>query len=122
MVFAFRFRRGAMQFAFPVLNLGLEWTTFGRLRPLHTSAAVFAFGGSVLFATSFYAVQRTCRVSLFGGPALANFIFWGYQWSTVCSASRGRYVGSAHATPLGTARATGRHCPEMETPARALRA
>ena len=51
----------AMQLAFPVLNLGLEWTTFGRLRPLHTSAAIFAFGGSVLFATSFYSVQRTCR-------------------------------------------------------------
>ncbi len=76
----------AMQLAFPVLNLGLEWTTFGRLRPLHTSAAVFAFGGSVLFATSFYSVQRTCRAPLFGGPALANFIFWGYQLVIVLAA------------------------------------
>ena len=59
----------AMRLAFPVLNLGLEWTTFGRLRPLHTSAAIFAFGGSVLFATSFYSVQRTCRAPLFGRPA-----------------------------------------------------
>ncbi len=77
----------AMQLAFPVLNLGLEWTTFGRLRPLHTSAAIFAFGGSVLFATSFYSVQRTCRAPLFGGPALANFIFWGYQLVIVLAAT-----------------------------------
>ena len=76
----------AMQLAFPALNLGLEWTTFGRLRPLHTSAAVFAFGGSVLFATSFYSVQRTCRATLFGGPVLANFIFWGYQLVIVLAA------------------------------------
>lgn len=44
----------AFQLAFPALNLGLEWTTFGRLRPVHTSAVVFAFGGSIMFATSFY--------------------------------------------------------------------
>ena len=77
----------ALQLAFPVLNLDLEWTTFGRLRPVHTSAAVFAFGGSALFATSFYVVQRTCRATLFGGPALANFIFWGYQLVIVLAAS-----------------------------------
>ena len=69
----------ALQLAFPVLNLDLEWTTFGRLRPLHTSAAVFAFGGNSLLACSLYCVQRTCRASLFGGPALANVLFWGYQ-------------------------------------------
>ena len=77
----------ALQLAFPVLNLDLEWTTFGRLRPVHTSAAVFAFGGNVLFATSFYVVQRTCRATLFGGPALANFIFWGYQLVIVLAAT-----------------------------------
>ena len=77
----------ALQLAFPVLNLDLEWTTFGRLRPVHTSAAIFAFGGSALFATSFYVVQRTCRAALFGGPALANFIFWGYQLVIVLAAS-----------------------------------
>jgi cytochrome c oxidase cbb3-type subunit 1 len=77
----------ALQLAFPVLNLGLEWTTFGRLRPVHTSAAIFAFGGNVLFATSFYVVQRTCRATLFGGPALANFIFWGYQLVIVLAAT-----------------------------------
>jgi cytochrome c oxidase cbb3-type subunit 1 len=66
----------ALQLAFPVLNLGLEWTTFGRLRPLHTSAAIFAFGGNALLMTSLYVVQRTCRASLFGGPAVADFLFW----------------------------------------------
>lgn len=76
----------ALQLAFPVLNLDLEWTTFGRLRPVHTSAAIFAFGGSALFATSFHVVQRTCRATLFGGPGLANFIFWGYQLVIVLAA------------------------------------
>ena len=76
----------ALQLAYPVLNLDLEWTTFGRLRPVHTSAVIFAFGGNVLFATSFYVVQRTCRAPLFGGPALANFVFWGYQLVIVMAA------------------------------------
>jgi cytochrome c oxidase cbb3-type subunit 1 len=77
----------ALQLAFPALNLGLEWTTFGRLRPVHTSAAIFAFGGNALFMTSLYVVQRTCRASLFGGPAVADFLFWGYQLFIVLAAS-----------------------------------
>ncbi len=77
----------ALQLAYPVLNLGLEWTSFGRLRPVHTSAAIFAFGGNALFATSLYVVQRTCRASLFGGRDLANFLFWGYQLFIVLAAS-----------------------------------
>jgi cytochrome c oxidase cbb3-type subunit 1 len=76
----------ALQLAFPVLNLDLPWTSFGRLRPVHTSAAIFAFGGCALFASSFYIVQRTCRAPLFGGRALAGFIFWGYQASIVMAA------------------------------------
>ena len=76
----------AFQLAFPALNLGIEFTTFGRLRPLHTSAAVFAFGGNALLGTSFYVVQRTCRVALFGGPSLARFVFWGYQFFIVMAA------------------------------------
>ncbi len=76
----------AFQLAYPVLNLGLEWTTFGRLRPIHTSAVIFAFGGNALLATSLYVVQRTCRTSLFGGPALASFLFWGYQLFIVLAA------------------------------------
>jgi cytochrome c oxidase cbb3-type subunit 1 len=76
----------ASQLAWPALNLGLSFTNFGRLRPVHTSGAIFAFGGSALFATSFYIVQRTCRVRLFGGEALANFVFWGYQFFIVMAA------------------------------------
>ena len=53
----------ASQLAWPALNFDLPWTSFGRLRPLHTSAVIFAFGGNVLIATSFYVVQKTCRVA-----------------------------------------------------------
>ena len=67
----------ALQMVFPALNIG-EYLTFGRLRPLHTSAVVFAFGGNVLFATSYYVVQRTCRVRLWN-DGLALFTFYGYQ-------------------------------------------
>ncbi|MCL2714074.1 MAG: cytochrome-c oxidase, cbb3-type subunit I [Alphaproteobacteria bacterium] len=56
----------ASQLAWPALNFDLPWTNFGRLRPLHTSAVIFAFGGNVLLATSFYVVQKTCRVRLAG--------------------------------------------------------
>jgi cytochrome c oxidase cbb3-type subunit 1 len=76
----------ALQLAFPVLNLGLEYTSFGRLRPLHTSAVIFAFGGNALIATSFYVVQRTCRARL-AFPSLARFVFWGYQLFIVLAAT-----------------------------------
>jgi len=68
----------AAQLAWPWLNLDLPWTSFGRLRPLHTNAVIFAFGGCALFATSYYVVQRTCHVRLFS-DALASFTFWGWQ-------------------------------------------
>jgi len=67
----------ALQMAFPELNIP-PYLTFGRLRPLHTSAVIFAFGGSALFATSYYVVQRTCAVRLWN-DTLASFTFWGYQ-------------------------------------------
>ena len=76
----------AMQLAYPLLNLNSEFTTFGRLRPLHTSAVIFAFGGNALIATSFYVVQRTCRVRL-AFPSLARFVFWGYQLFIVLAAT-----------------------------------
>jgi cytochrome c oxidase cbb3-type subunit 1 len=76
----------ALQLAFPVLNLGFEYTSFGRLRPLHTSAVIFAFGGNALIATSYYVVQRTCRARL-AFPALARFVFWGYQLFIVLAAT-----------------------------------
>ncbi len=76
----------ATELSWPAFNLGLPFLNFGRLRPVHTSAAIFAFGGSALFATSFFVVQRTCRARLFGGEALADFIFWGYQFFIVMAA------------------------------------
>jgi cytochrome c oxidase cbb3-type subunit I len=76
----------AAELTWPTLNLGLSFTNFGRLRPVHTSAAIFAFGGSALLGTSFYVVQRTCRARLFGGEALASFVFWGYQFFIVMAA------------------------------------
>jgi len=76
----------ALQLAFPALNLGLEWTSFGRLRPVHTSAVIFAFGGNVLFATSLYSVQRTSRQFLFGGEGLSKLIFWNYNIFIVLAA------------------------------------
>ena len=85
----------ALQLAFPALNLGLEYTSFGRLRPLHTSAVIFAFGGNALIATSFYVVQRTCRARL-AFPTLARFVFWGYQLFIVLAAS-GYLLGITHA-------------------------
>ena len=76
----------ALQLAFPALNLEIEYTSFGRLRPLHTSAVVFAFGGNALIATSFYVVQRTCRARL-AFPGAARFVFWGYQLFLVLAAT-----------------------------------
>lgn len=76
----------AFQLAYPVLNLDLEWTSFGRLRPVHTSAVIFAFGGNILIGSSLYIVQRTSRVTLFGGATLANMVFWGYQIFIVMAA------------------------------------
>jgi cytochrome c oxidase cbb3-type subunit 1 len=69
----------ASQLAFPALNFDLPWTAFGRMRPLHTSAVIFAFGGNVLIATSFYVVQRTCRARLAGDLA-PWFVVLGYNF------------------------------------------
>ena len=75
----------AAQLAFPALNFDIAWLSYGRLRPLHTNAVIFAFGGSALFATSYYVVQRTCQVRLFS-DALASFTFWGWQLVIVLTA------------------------------------
>ena len=75
----------ALQMAFPALNIE-PYLNFGRVRPLHTSAVIFAFGGNALLATSFYVVQRTCRTTL-AFPSLARFVFWGYQLFIVLAAT-----------------------------------
>jgi cytochrome c oxidase cbb3-type subunit 1 len=69
----------ASQLAWPALNFDLPWTSFGRLRPLHTSAVIFAFGGNVLIATSFYVVQKTCRARL-AGELAPWFVVVGYNF------------------------------------------
>ena len=68
----------AAQLTWPELNFGISFLSYGRLRPLHTNAVIFAFGGCALFATSYHVVQRTCQTSLFL-PKLAMFTFWGWQ-------------------------------------------
>jgi cytochrome c oxidase cbb3-type subunit 1 len=68
----------AAQLLWPDLLPAASFLSYGRLRPLHTNAVIFAFGGSALFATSYYIVQRTCHTRLFG-DGLAAFTFWGWQ-------------------------------------------
>jgi cytochrome c oxidase cbb3-type subunit I len=81
----------AAQLIWPGLHFDLPWLSYGRLRPLHTNAVIFAFGGSALFATSYYCVQRTCHARLFS-DGLAAFTFWG--WQAVI-------VGAVATLPLG---------------------
>ncbi|WP_417215323.1 cytochrome-c oxidase, cbb3-type subunit I [Alcanivorax sp.] len=75
----------AAQLAWPALNFNIPWLSFGRLRPLHTNAVIFAFGGSALMGTSYYVVQRTCSAVL-AFPKLAAFSFWGWQVVIVAAA------------------------------------
>jgi len=94
----------ASQLTWPELNLGIPWLSYGRLRPLHTNAVIFAFGGCALMATSLHVVQRTCQVRLFL-PKLASFVFWG--WQAVI-------VAAAISLPLGYT--TGKEYAELEWP------
>ncbi len=94
----------AAQLAFPDLTHGISWLSYGRLRPLHTNAVIFAFGGSALFATSYYVVQRTCQTRLFSDK-LAAFTFWG--WTAII-------VLAAITLPLGIT--TSKEYAELEWP------
>ncbi len=75
----------AAELAFPFLNFDTAEITFGRLRPVHTTLVIFGFGGSALFATSYYIVQRTCQTRLYG-DLLPKFTFWGWQLSVLIGA------------------------------------
>ena len=75
----------AAQLYWPTLGEGIPWLGYGRLRPLHTNAVIFAFGGSALFATSLHVVQRTSHVRLLSDK-LAAFVFWGWQAIIVAAA------------------------------------
>ena len=94
----------AAQLIWPALNFDTPWLTYSRLRPLHTNAVIFAFGGCGLFATSYYVVQRTCHVRLFSGW-LAGFTFWGWQLIILLAAIT---------LPLGYT--TGKEYAELEWP------
>ena len=94
----------AAQLVWPALNFELPWLTYSRLRPLHTNAVIFAFGGSALFATSYYVVQRTCQVRLFSDK-LAAFTFWG--WTLII-------LLAAVTLPLGLT--SGKEYAELEWP------
>jgi cytochrome c oxidase cbb3-type subunit I len=94
----------ASQLAFPALNF--QWAegflNFGRLRPLHTSAVIFAFGGNALIMSAFYIVQRTSAARLWGGN-LAWFVFWGWQLVIVLAATGyvlGATQGKEYAEPV----------------------
>lgn len=75
----------AAELVFPSISMDVPWLHFGRLRPLHTNAVIFAFGGCALFATSLYVVQRTCQTPLISN-GLAAFVFWGWQVVIVAAA------------------------------------
>ncbi|MBL8511531.1 MAG: cytochrome-c oxidase, cbb3-type subunit I [Betaproteobacteria bacterium] len=94
----------AAQLIWPDLTFGLPWLSYGRLRPLHTNAVIFAFGGCALFATSYYVVQRTCQVRLLSDK-LAALHFWGWQLIIVLAAIT---------LPLGIT--TGKEYAELEWP------
>ena len=81
----------AAQLTWPELNFGIPWLSYGRLRPLHTNAVIFAFGGCTLMASSFYVVQRTSQVALFL-PKLAWFVFWAGRRSSSPRRSRCRWA------------------------------
>ena len=94
----------AAQLVWPELNFNTPWLTYSRLRPLHTNAVIFAFGGSALFATSYYVVQRTCQVRL-AFDRLASFTFWG--WTLII-------LLAAVSLPMGYT--TGKEYAELEWP------
>ena len=94
----------AAQLTWPELNFGIPWLSYGRLRPLHSNAVIFAFGGCALMATSYYVVQRTCQTALFSSR-LAMVHFWGYQLVI---------VAAAITLPLGFTR--GKEYAELEWP------
>ena len=94
----------AAELAWPDINFGIPWLSYGRIRPLHTNAVIFAFGGCALMSTSYYVVQRTCQVRLFS-RTMSLLHFWGYQAVIVLAAIT---------LPLGITR--GKEYAELEWP------
>jgi len=75
----------ALQLAFPFFNFGLEYTTFGRMRPLHTNAVIFAFVGNAIFAGVYYSLQKLLKTRLFS-DVLSKIHFWGWQLIIILAA------------------------------------
>lgn len=75
----------ALQLAYWPTNMNLEWITFGRLRPLHTNAAIFAFAGNAIFAGMYYSTQRLLKTTMFS-KTLSAIHFWGWQFVILCAA------------------------------------
>jgi cytochrome c oxidase cbb3-type subunit I/II len=94
----------ALQLAVPSLNAGLPWISFGRLRPLHTNAAIFAFAGNAIFAAIYYSTQRLCKARMYS-DTLSRLHFWGWQ---------GIIVAAALTLPLGFTQA--KEYAELEWP------
>ncbi|MBC8369625.1 MAG: cytochrome-c oxidase, cbb3-type subunit I [Planctomycetes bacterium] len=94
----------ALQLADPAFNLGLEWTSFGRLRPLHTNAVIFAFAGNGIFAAVYYSSQRLLKARMFSDK-LSRIHFWGWQ---------GIIASAALTLPFGITQ--GREYAELEWP------
>ena len=94
----------ACQFVWPEANFGLQWTTFGRVRPLHTNAVIFAFVGNALFAGVYYSLQRLCKARMFS-DVLSKIHFWGWQLII---------LSAAITLPLGLT--TGKEYAELEWP------
>ncbi|MBC7372155.1 MAG: cbb3-type cytochrome c oxidase subunit I, partial [Bdellovibrionaceae bacterium] len=75
----------ALQLAYWPMNANLEWITFGRLRPLHTNAAIFAFAGNAIFAGIYHSSQRLLKTRMFS-DLLSKIHFWGWQLIIVAAA------------------------------------
>ena len=94
----------ALDLVHPAVNLGMPYTTFGRIRPLHTNAVIFAFVGNAIFMGVYYSLQRLCKARMFN-DVLSNIHFWGWQ---------GIIVAAAVTLPLGFT--TGKEYAELEWP------
>jgi len=75
----------AFQLVFPALNMNFAPTTFGRVRPVHTNAVIFAFVGNGIFMGVYYSLQRLCKTRMFNDK-LSRFHFWGWQTIIVLAA------------------------------------
>jgi cytochrome c oxidase cbb3-type subunit I/II len=94
----------ALEMVFPSFNLGIPYTTFGRIRPLHTNAVIFAFVGNGIFTGVYYSLQRLCKTRMYS-DVLSNIHFWGWQLII---------LAAAISLPLGFT--TGKEYAELEWP------